>query len=264
MQLISLLQSVLLASLALTSVASPIPTPISSLTLDTNTINVLDARAKATTKASTKVTATPKPTAQVSATQKSSAKVSATQKSSAKVSATQKSSAVVSATQKSSAIVSGTQKPSATVSASAKPSSTPAFKLATIAECKAQMKVAKDTTLFYSVVRSQVARDTIASSKYPHLKGYMTLRSRWNDPKWPDKYTVGVDDATAKKFWDTASTALTEMTTGTAYVLLPKGKGTDWKKGTVWDRAEWPNVPKGLKIIRINPDDPNDQEVIKA
>ncbi|PVI04900.1 hypothetical protein DM02DRAFT_624681 [Periconia macrospinosa] len=223
MQILTLLSTILLALLAITSIANPIAIRNGDLGAE---VAVLDTRAKKTSAASPKV-----PT-------KTTAKVSST------------------ATRKQSA----TSIQKTTASRTASP--TPAIKLATIADCKAQMTVGKDTTLFYSVVRSQVARDTI--EKYPYLKNYVTLRSRWKNPKWPDQFTVGVSDTTAKKFWDTASQALAEMSSGTAYVLLPAGKGTEWKKGTVWDRVEWPNLPKGLKVIRINPDDPNAQEVIRA
>jgi hypothetical protein len=134
--------------------------------------------------------------------------------------------------------------------------------LPTVQDCKDHLKVEKDTTLFYSGPGgyAKKARDAIKDRDY--LKGYKILGQLWTDNTWQNQWQN--DEDASKKFFDICSQALAEISTGTSYVLLPKGKGKDWQKGTVWDEYEWPHIPSNTKVIRINPEDKNDKETIKG
>ncbi|KAK7959638.1 uncharacterized protein PG986_004492 [Apiospora aurea] len=96
--------------------------------------------------------------------------------------------------------------------------------------------------------------------------GYKILAQKWITPNWQDQWQS--DEQASKEFFDICSQALAEMATGTAYVLLPKvaanETGKDWFPGTVWADYEWPNIPAGVTVIRINPDDPAYQETIRT
>jgi hypothetical protein len=61
-----------------------------------------------------------------------------------------------------------------------------------------------------------------------------------------------------------ASKVLARQCTGTVYVLLPPGKGRNWDSKKIWNTDKWPNLqrPDVHKIIRLNMNDPNQQEVI--
>ncbi|KAI6080858.1 hypothetical protein F4821DRAFT_275617 [Hypoxylon rubiginosum] len=132
----------------------------------------------------------------------------------------------------------------------------------TVDACKAQLKVPPDTTLFYSggPTYYQMAIDAINTREY--LDGYEIMAQKWRDETWKDPWLV--DEDLSRQFWDICSRALAEATSGVAYVLLPKGTGTHWANGTVWDRMEWPNIADEVAVIRINPDDPEDREFIKT
>lgn len=138
----------------------------------------------------------------------------------------------------------------------------------TVADCKAQLKRGKP--LFYSGPNSyaKLARDAIKDTKNrPYLQGYSVLADMFVDKTWADDWNN--DFAKNDILWDVCSQALAEISTGTVYVILPRNEdksngGTTWHAGTRWDRFEWPHIPAGVKVIRINPEDPKQQDQIKG
>lgn len=129
----------------------------------------------------------------------------------------------------------------------------------TLEMCTANLIVPKSTSIFYAGGPDYWKRTKQVIENRSYLKGYAILGDKWVDPNWHLKWQ---GDAHQAQFWDTCSKALAMATSGTAYVVLPPGKGLDWRKGTVWDRMEWPNIPKSVKVIRINPEN-EDMEVIQ-
>ncbi|KAK7995267.1 hypothetical protein PG990_014040 [Apiospora arundinis] len=138
----------------------------------------------------------------------------------------------------------------------------------TVADCKAQLKRGKP--LFYSGPNSyaKLARDAIKDTKNrPYLQGYSVLADMFVDKTWADDWNN--DFVKNEILWDVCSQALAEISTGTVYVILPRNEdksngGTTWYAGTRWDRFEWPHIPAGVKVIRINPEDPKQQDQIKG
>ncbi|XXH01603.1 hypothetical protein Hte_007963 [Hypoxylon texense] len=133
--------------------------------------------------------------------------------------------------------------------------------LPTVEECKGQLNIAPDSTLFYSGPGGYgaKARDAIKARSY--LAGYKILAQMWRDPSWQNQWQN--DAQASKQFFAICSQALAEASSGTIYVLLQQQPGLDWESGTVWDTKEWPNIRNDAKVIRINPD--NDvQETIKG
>ncbi|KAK6836574.1 hypothetical protein PG987_007069 [Apiospora arundinis] len=124
--------------------------------------------------------------------------------------------------------------------------------------------------LFYSGPNSyaKLARDAIKDTKNrPYLQGYSVLADMFVDKTWADDWNN--DFAKNDILWDVCSQALAEISTGTVYVILPRNEdksngGTTWHAGTRWDRFEWPHIPAGVKVIRINPEDPKQQDQIKG
>ncbi|KAI1413165.1 hypothetical protein F5Y13DRAFT_189527 [Hypoxylon sp. FL1857] len=131
----------------------------------------------------------------------------------------------------------------------------------TVDQCTSQLNVPRDTTVFYSGGPDFYQKAIEAVNNRRYLKGYQIMAQKWKDPDWLEAWQV--DPELSKRFWDVCSEALAMATSGTAYVLLPTGTGISWNDGTVWDRKEWPNIPEGVTVIRINPDDPREREVIK-
>lgn len=133
--------------------------------------------------------------------------------------------------------------------------------LPTIQDCKDHLNVAKDTSLFYSGPGGYAGKARQKIRDVANLKNYKILGMMWTDSTWQNQWQN--DEQASKDFFNICSQAMAEASSGTVYVLLPPGKGTDWKKGTVWDSYEWPNLGSGVdKVIRINPDN-TDEEVIK-
>ena len=134
--------------------------------------------------------------------------------------------------------------------------------LPSVQDCKDHLNIPSDTTLFYSGPGGYAKKAKDKIKNVDALKNYKILSQMWTDPKWQDQWQN--DEQASKDFFNICSQAVAEASSGTAYVLLPPGKGTDWKKGTVWDGYEWPNLGSGVtKVIRINPDN-TDEEVIKG
>lgn len=133
--------------------------------------------------------------------------------------------------------------------------------LPSIQDCKDHLNVAADTSLFYSGPGGYAGKAKQKIKDVTNLKDYKILGMLWTDKSWQDQWQN--DEQTSKKFFDICSQAMAEASSGTVYVLLPPGQGTNWKTGTVWDGFEWPNLGSGVtKVVRINPDN-TDEEVIK-
>lgn len=133
--------------------------------------------------------------------------------------------------------------------------------LPSIKDIQDHLNVPKDVSLFYSGPGgyAKKARDWAKRSN----SGYKILAQLWTDSKYQDKWQDDPD--LSKQFFNLASQAMAELSSGIVYVMLPsKTKGTDWQKDTVWDKYEWPNLPSAVtEVIRINPDN-DDQETIKG
>lgn len=133
--------------------------------------------------------------------------------------------------------------------------------LPSLQDCKDHLNVATDTSMFYSGPGGYAGKARQKIRDVPKLNNYKILGMLWTDSSWQNQWQN--DEDASKKFFNICSQAMAEASSGTVYVLLPSGSGTDWKKGTVWDSYEWPNLGSGVtKVIRINPDN-EDEEVIK-
>lgn len=95
--------------------------------------------------------------------------------------------------------------------------------------------------------------------------GRKLLKDFWIDSKYPDAWQNDID--ASKQFFDNASAAMAQVSSGVVYVLLPSDtKGTKWNQDTVWAREEWPNLGNGknpavTKIVRVNPDNSNEETI---
>lgn len=89
------------------------------------------------------------------------------------------------------------------------------------------------------------------------------LKDVWLNSRYPDTWQN--DPADSKLFFDRASAAFAQISSGDVFVLLPDDtKGTNFHPGTVWVNEEWPNLESNhnvKRVIRINPKN-NDEEVI--
>ncbi|GLB36801.1 hypothetical protein LshimejAT787_0310880 [Lyophyllum shimeji] len=139
----------------------------------------------------------------------------------------------------------------------------PKLTVPTVAQMKQYLNVAPSKLLYYSGPGGyeQKARQKAASM------GLKILDDAWKDPSFPRQHQAALDAASMKKFWDNASEAIAEMSSGTIYVLLPANTvGTNFHPGTVWSRLEWPELQRNskvTKVIKVNPDN-SKQEVIKG
>ncbi|KAK7451688.1 hypothetical protein VKT23_012366 [Stygiomarasmius scandens] len=137
------------------------------------------------------------------------------------------------------------------------------------AEIKTHLSVAPDTSLFYSASNGQPPEGSARqASEWAKKKknGYKILARMWKDSNYQNTWQ---NDATlSKEFFDNASEAMAELSSGTVYVMLPpstQADGKDWWSGSVWARKEWPalqNNPAVTKVIRIDP--AGNEKTIKA
>ncbi|KAF9556125.1 hypothetical protein CPC08DRAFT_725942 [Agrocybe pediades] len=127
----------------------------------------------------------------------------------------------------------------------------------TVAEVKTHLKVPPDTSLFYSADLSNQGTCKQAKdwAKLNHPT-YKVLAQLWIDPNYPAAFQADV--TTSKQFFDVASQAMAELSSGTVYAVLcpwvnPDGK--DWYAGSVWARVEWPALLANANVktvVRIN------------
>ncbi|KAF9467058.1 hypothetical protein BDZ94DRAFT_1233247 [Collybia nuda] len=122
----------------------------------------------------------------------------------------------------------------------------------TTAEIKTHMHTQaemRNTSLFYSGPGGYRDKALALGMKI----GRHILTDFFLDPHYPDQWSTN-----NTKFWDNASRAMAQLSSGTAYVLLPSDTtGQIWFMGTVWDRVEWPTLLMNQAvdaIVRVNPD----------
>jgi len=131
------------------------------------------------------------------------------------------------------------------------------------------LNVAKDTSLFYSsndkIPPEGTAKEAKAWAK-AHAAAYKILGQLWKVSSYPDQFQNDV--AISKDFFNKASQAMAEASSGTVYVMLPpftKGKETEWYSESVWAKYEWPALQKNANVktvIRV--DSANNQHKIKG
>ncbi|KAH9892940.1 hypothetical protein F4778DRAFT_748931 [Xylariomycetidae sp. FL2044] len=129
-------------------------------------------------------------------------------------------------------------------------------------ECKKQLSVPNGKGLFYSNIGDP---EVLLQQKRDYLKGYTILDQAFKDKDW-EKNFVDDDGDTVEGFWDNCSEAFSELSTGTVYVVLPKGKGTSKFPGdSLWTNVEWDALKdnsKVKKIIRLEMKDQTHKETI--
>jgi len=129
---------------------------------------------------------------------------------------------------------------------------------------KAHFNVSPNKVMFYSGPGGYFAK---ARAMGASMGGLKILKDWWKDKRFPDLYHANLPAAKMKKFWDNASVALAELSSGTVYVLLPANTvGTNFFPGTVWQRLEWNTLQKNSavkKVVKLNPDNTK-HEVIKG
>lgn len=141
------------------------------------------------------------------------------------------------------------------------PTPAPNPKVPSVAEIKTHVNIPPNKSLFFSGPGGYAAKAVMWA--YNKKNGYRTLPSLWKDAKYPDQFII--NHKIAEEFNARASQAMAEVSSGIVYVMLPSDTtGTKWKKETVWNEFEWPNLGKGVtKVIRVNPDN-DKEEVIKG
>ncbi|KAG6899900.1 hypothetical protein C0995_004754 [Termitomyces sp. Mi166 len=138
-----------------------------------------------------------------------------------------------------------------------------------VAEIKKHLHVEPNKSLFYSGPGGYKA---IADARAKTM-GLKILETSWKDLKlngkvagsaYVDSVTNGLSDIDEGRFWDNASKAFAELSSGTVYVLLPAnvhGPSNFFAK-SIWARVEWQALidnPHVTKVIMINPDNKADQ-----
>lgn len=132
----------------------------------------------------------------------------------------------------------------------------------TVDECKDQLNVPAGKTLFWSKLGSYAAKK--AARERDYLAGYQVMDQMWKDPNWKNQF-VGKDEQIDADFWNHCSQALAEASSGTAYIFVREGSGTDWDQNSHWAQWEYPYLsPAVTELIRINPSDPNHKEWIRG
>ncbi|KAI1841853.1 hypothetical protein JX265_010837 [Neoarthrinium moseri] len=131
----------------------------------------------------------------------------------------------------------------------------------TAAECQAQLNVPAGKTLFWTGGTSKDAIKAVRERDY--LKGYKRISQMWKSQSWADQYIMDIN--LEKDFWCACSTALAQLTTGTAYVMMPTGTGNGANFDSVWADCEWPYIgPQTQYVIRLDPSDASHKEYIRG
>ncbi|KAF2109773.1 hypothetical protein BDV96DRAFT_691764 [Lophiotrema nucula] len=131
--------------------------------------------------------------------------------------------------------------------------------LPSVDDCKAHLKVDKDTSMFYTGGSgNKQARDWI--KRHPDKSAYKTLRDHYTDPSWADQWQNDPDVSTS--FFNIMSRAYAELSSGTIYTMLDGVKGWDWEKGRTWDAFEWPYFSDDARIVKVTTKD--DEEILKG
>ena len=130
--------------------------------------------------------------------------------------------------------------------------------LPSIGKIKDQIKDRKDGYLFYS---GPGAYGKKAREWSKRNGGYYKILSQlWKDSSWPDQYRENGPMST--QFDHLSSRAMAEKAEGKVHVLLPSvNSSLEWSDETIWAKYEWPKLPTDVTVIRVNPDN-TDEEVI--
>ncbi|KNZ77236.1 hypothetical protein J132_06231 [Termitomyces sp. J132] len=132
-----------------------------------------------------------------------------------------------------------------------------------VEQMKGHLKVEPDKSFFYS------GKGGFAKAARTRAKGMgrTILRDAWWDHQkniqstsWQDEQVKNLSPDEADKFFDNASKAHAEMSSGTVYVLLPPDmvEPKKFHPTSVWARIEWPALlsnPNVKKVIMVNPND---------
>ncbi|KAF9552383.1 hypothetical protein CPC08DRAFT_714662 [Agrocybe pediades] len=127
---------------------------------------------------------------------------------------------------------------------------------------KRHLRVLPDTSLFYSSnqkittgPRSEQQAQAWARGNHPT---YKILKDMWTDSRYlrPWMKTDKVKD-----FFDVASKAMAELSSGTVYIFMggawSQADGKDWYDQSVWARIEWPALQTNHNVhtvYRVNSD----------
>jgi hypothetical protein len=129
--------------------------------------------------------------------------------------------------------------------------------------------IAKDTCLFYAKVGSE--DDVKAKRDERGLSGYVILKDTWLNRDYTRNTINGMSGrgTRGQRFFSRASRVLAEDCSGTVYVFLQPGSGTNWPElaGTIWAKDEWPALVangKVDKVIRLDWTDANKKQAIKG
>ncbi|KAF4621995.1 hypothetical protein D9613_009560 [Agrocybe pediades] len=125
-----------------------------------------------------------------------------------------------------------------------------------LAEVKAKLDVLPNTSLFYSSHKGIGTDEQAKAWAKEYHPEYKILAQMWKDPAYPNPWAT--DPATSKKFFDVASQAMAELSSGKVYVFQgpwTQADGKDWYAGSTWARKEWPALLLNkavTSIIRVN------------
>lgn len=106
--------------------------------------------------------------------------------------------------------------------------------------------VPKDTSLFYTGLGGGKT-----PAQYSKEKSLKMLKDVWKDRNYPDQFT---DPQQNGEFFDRASAAFAQASSGKVTVLLPAGTGLNGgNPKAVWTRCEWPNLRRsGVSVYRVD------------
>ena len=123
----------------------------------------------------------------------------------------------------------------------------------TLEQIKQQLNVPPGESLFYSCDKNNLGSckqaKEWAKKNHPSLK---VLTQLWVNRRYPDTWQA--DPHVSKNFWDVASQAMAEKSSGTVYVVLGPWKssdGKDWWAGSVWARKEWPALIANRAVTSV-------------
>ncbi|KAF5376869.1 hypothetical protein D9615_007262 [Tricholomella constricta] len=132
-----------------------------------------------------------------------------------------------------------------------------------VQELKKHLSVSPSKVLFYSGPGGYIDRARARAAKM----GLKILEDSWKVKTYPDTFQASLSPAEMSKFWDNASQALAELSSGTIYVLVPEDTvGTNFFSKAIWARIEWPSLQKNsavAKVVKIFPEN-DKQEIIKG
>ncbi|KAF9553422.1 hypothetical protein CPC08DRAFT_822298 [Agrocybe pediades] len=122
-----------------------------------------------------------------------------------------------------------------------------------LAEMETHLHVPADASLFYSC--DQLGQGTCKQAKTwakTNHPTYKVLGQMWTNSNYPTPWQA--DPAVSKQFFDVASQAMAELSSGTVYVVLgpwTHADGKDWYDQSVWARMEWPALEANHNVKTI-------------